>query len=118
MIHPYPQQQKNQSDFLEKCPPYDKEYHAALFRIGNASFIYHQMATNVSTKNQELYYQEWLEGLPPIIKEDMKTKGFEKCKTMLPFTRYVNERDDIGMDEWMQSNLSESDYKFYKSNSS
>ena len=33
---------------------------------------------------------------------------------MVPFTRYVNERTDIGMDEWMKDHLSSEDYKNYK----
>jgi len=32
----------------------------------------------------------------------MRMLGFEACKTMIPFTRYVNERNDIGMRDWMQ----------------
>jgi len=44
----------------------------------------------------------------------MKKQGFEACKSTLPFTRYVNERRDIGMDEWMKQHLSEEDYKTYK----
>jgi len=114
MTHPNPRIQKNQQDFLEKCPLSERDFHASLFRVGNASFIYHQMAENVSAKNLESYYQEWLEGLPANISKVMKAKGFENCRTMIPFTRYVNEREDFGMDEWMKSNLSEEDYIFYK----
>lgn len=44
----------------------------------------------------------------------MRRLGFEGCKTMVPFTRYVNERTDIGMDEWMKDHLSSEDYKNYK----
>jgi hypothetical protein len=44
----------------------------------------------------------------------MEEKGFEYCKNVLPFTRYVNERSDIGMDDWMKEHLSEDDYKMYK----
>ena len=58
---------------------------------------------------------EWLEGLPESIREDAKSKGFEICKTMLPFTRYINERTDLGMDEWMKQHLPDDDYMYYKS---
>jgi protoporphyrinogen oxidase len=51
--------------------------------------------------------------LPANIKKDMKLKGFEACKMMLPFTRYVNERQDIGMGEWMKHHLSAEDYEYY-----
>ncbi|MDR1340419.1 MAG: hypothetical protein LBK58_10260 [Prevotellaceae bacterium] len=61
----------------------------------------------------KLYFNEWLEGLPANIKKDMKLKGFEACKRMFPFTRYVNERQDIGMGEWMKQHLSAEDYEYY-----
>ena len=112
MIHPDSQCQKKQRDFLLQCPENEREFHAAMFRIGNASFIYHQLANNTSEKTLKAYYLEWLERLPPNIQKDMKKKGFDCCKNVLPFTRYVNERKDIGMDEWMREHLSEKDYNF------
>ena len=45
------------------------------------------------------------------MKKDMQRKGFEACKSILPFTRYVNERCDIGMDDWMKNHLSDDDFK-------
>ena len=41
-----------------------KRFFVAMFRIGNASFIYHQLAHNTSEKTLKAYYLEWLEGLP------------------------------------------------------
>ncbi|MDR2916183.1 MAG: hypothetical protein LBV74_15385 [Tannerella sp.] len=101
---------------MRNCPENEKEFHARIFRIGNAAYIYHQLATS-TTNNETLkvYYQEWLEGLPANIKADMETKEFDQCKNMFPFTRYVNERNDIGMNEWMKEHLSEEYYKDYKS---
>jgi len=116
MVHPDEQIQKKQSDFLNQCPLSEREDHATLFRIGNASYIYHQLAHDTSVNLLESYYDEWLDGLPPNIMKRMKEQGFEKCKSMLPFTRYVNERKNVGMDEWMKEHLSEADYKEYKSN--
>ncbi|MDR0232996.1 MAG: hypothetical protein LBI82_12915 [Dysgonamonadaceae bacterium] len=114
MIHPDPQIQRNQQDFLNRFPLNEREHHASLFRIGNAAVIYHQMAEETSLPKLELYYHEWLEALPSNIRESMEKRGFEECKRILSFTRYINERNDFGMDEWMKSNLSEEDYKFYK----
>jgi hypothetical protein len=114
MKHPNPQIQKNQDDFLNQCPEREKGYHAMLFRIGNAAYRYYQLAHSTSNEILELYFQEWLKSLPTNIKADMEKQGIEKCKLMLPFTRYVNERKDIGMDEWMKEHLSEEDYKAYK----
>ena len=44
----------------------------------------------------------------------MKILGFEACRTMLPFTRYVNERNDIGMRDWMKEHLSSSDFNYWQ----
>ena len=54
---------------------------------------------------EERDFNDWLEGLAGKIRKDMEKIGFEKCKTMFPFTRHVMERNDIGMDEWMKQNL-------------
>ena len=61
-----------------------------------------------------MYYKEWLEDLPPNISRHMRMLGFEACKTMIPFTRYVNERNDIGMRDWMQEHLSPSDFNYWQ----
>ena len=44
----------------------------------------------------------------------MEEKGFEECKSVLPFTRYVNERNDIGLDEFLKENLTIQDYEAHK----
>jgi len=118
MIHPNPLNQKNQRDFLLQCSPTEREYHASIFRIGNAAFVYHQLASETSLTKLKSFYLEWLEGLPSNIRKDVEKKGFEKCRTMWPFARYVNERNDVGMDEWMKKHLSDEDYDFYKNKSS
>ena len=61
-----------------------------------------------------MYYYLWLEGLPPNISRHMRMLGFEACKTMIPFTRYVNERNDIGMRDWMQEHLSPNDFNYWQ----
>jgi len=114
MKHPVKECQEKQAEFLSKCPEEEREYHAALFRIGNASYIYQQLADETSPEKLELYYYDWLETLPPNIREGMKKKGFEECMTTVPFTVYVNERNGIGMDEWMKKHLSKADYRRYK----
>jgi len=109
MKHPEEKYNKNQAKYLEKCSPEQREFHAQLFRIGNATYRYHQLATE--SEPTEEYYFEWLQGLPENIRKDMKERGFEGCKNILSFTRYVNERNDIGMDEYLKENLSPEDFK-------
>lgn len=35
----------------------------------------------------------------------MKGEGFEKAKTVLSFTRYVLEKNDVGLDEYLKANI-------------
>lgn len=114
MKHPNPDCQESQAEFLRNCPEEQREFHERMFRIGNATYIYHQQVESLNDKELYPYYLEWLEGLPAHISADMKNRGFEQCKFALSFTRYVNERKDIGLDEWMKEHLSEEDYKFTK----
>ena len=112
MKHPNPKIQERQDEFLKNANPEEREFHEKLFRIGNAYYVYHQNAGEKEIPIE--YFNEWLSGLPEPIKSDMKNRGFDECKTILPFTRYVNERRDVGMDDWMKEHLSESDFEFYR----
>ena len=114
MEHPNEEQRNNQAKFLNECPPEQKEFHATIFRLGNAAYVYHQLAQETSEKTLKMYYAEWLEGLPDNIRKSMEKRGFDGCKTAFPYTRYVNERNDAGMDEWMREHLTPEDYRWYK----
>ena len=114
--HPDPECRERQIEFLNNCPEGELELHARLFRWGNAAYRYYQLASSTNYTRMKFFYEEWLQGLPADVSADMKKKGFEGCKEMLPFARYVNERKDIGMDEWMKEHLSSVDYKSYKEN--
>jgi len=46
--------------------------------------------------------------------KNMRDMGFEKCKTMLPFTRYVMEKNDVGLEEFVKRNMGPRDYAEYK----
>ncbi len=111
MKHPNKEQQENQKKFLETIPEEQREEHALLLRFGNASYSYHQGAQALEPSEDD--YKEWLEGLRENIRRDMEIKGFEGCKGVVSFTRYVNEKNDIGMLEWMKNNLSAEDFKAY-----
>lgn len=113
MKHPNPTCQKSQEDFLNSCPEEEREFHAQFFRIGNATYIYHEQAAFTCEKRLREYYAEWLQGLPANIAGDMKKKDFEQCKNIFPFTRYVNERNDIGLRDWMREHLSQEDYDYF-----
>ena len=112
MEHPLEKYRISQKKFLESCPPEERDWHAQFFRIGNATFSYHQLAANSEPTIE--YFKEWLEGLPENIRKDMEEKGFEECKSVLPFTRYVNERNDVGLDQFLKENLTIQDYEAHK----
>jgi hypothetical protein len=112
MKHPNKEQQENQEKFLSELPKEQREEHARLFRFGNASYIYHQESEEFEPTETD--FNEWLVGLPKNIRRDMEIQGFELCKGVLSFSRYVMEKNDIGMERWMEQNLSKDDYNAYR----
>lgn len=112
MEHPNKEQRENQAKLLEQLPEEEREEQARLLRFGNAAYIYHRQAENLEPTEED--FKEWLEGLPENVREDMEIQGFELCRGILSFNRYVMEKNDIGMGEWMRQNLSEEDYKAYR----
>ena len=111
MQHPNKEQREVQAKFLAQLPNEQRQQHARLFRFGNASYIYHKESAVLHPTEAD--FEEWLIALPEDLQSYMKNKGFELCKGVLSFTRYVMEKNDIGMDEWMKNHLSEDDYKEY-----
>jgi hypothetical protein len=111
MKHPNKKQRDSQAKFLAELPEEHRADHARLFRFGNACYIYHLEAEN--QEPTETDFNEWLTGLPENIRNDMEIRGFDACKSVLSFTRYVMEKNDIGMREWMQEHLGTDDYNEY-----
>ena len=63
----------------------------------------------------QIYFEEYLEGLPHDgLRRAEKEAGLDKAKNSYSFRRYVLERHDIGMDEFMRQNLSADDYAFHQ----
>lgn len=114
MKHPIEKYNEQQAKFLEGLSSEERPFHDRLFRIGNASYCYYQQS-NKEVAPTEPEYHEWLSGLPDNIGHDMKAKGFEKCKTNISFLRYLLEKRDIGLGEWMQRHLSIEDYNWWQS---
>lgn len=111
MKHPIEEMNKNQEEFLRKLPEDQKAFAAQIFRIGNATYHYHNNAKELEPTEQD--FEEWLEGLPSQVREDFKNRGLEDCKGVLSFTRYVNEKNDIGMEAWMKDHLSKEDWEVF-----
>jgi hypothetical protein len=112
MQHPNKEQRENQRKLLAQLPEEEREEHARLLRFGNAAYIYHQQAKEFEPT--EIDFEEWLKGLPKNVRCDMEIQGFELCKGVLSFSRFVMEKNDVGMELWMKEHLSESDFKEYQ----
>ncbi|MBN8820867.1 MAG: hypothetical protein J0I82_02495 [Spirosoma sp.] len=66
----------------------------------------------------QIYFEEYLDGLPHEgLRRAEQAGGLDKAKKSFPFRRYVLERHDIGMDEFLRMNLSAEDYTFYLASS-
>lgn len=111
--HPLEKYRQDQEAFLASCPPEERRYHELLFSYGNATYHYHQEAQDHAPTETD--YQEWLEGLPPAMQPKMREKGFEECRTLLPFTRYVMEKNDVGMEAYVRELMGEEAYAAFKS---
>jgi hypothetical protein len=110
--HPLETCNQQQNEFLISCPNEQRRFHELMFNYGNAVYQYHTKAEGYQPTEDD--FNDWLDGLPEQIRNDMKNKGFESCKTVLPFTRYVNEKNDLGLEEFVMKLMGEDLYKEYR----
>lgn len=101
-----------QAAFLEQCPADQRRFHELFYTYANIVYRYHSGAREFAPTLQE--YQEWLEGLPENIRKDMQEKGVDDCKGVLSFTRYVNEKNDVGLEEYIKQHMDPADYAEYR----
>ncbi len=151
MRHPIEKYNVQQAEVLASLPEGQREWMARMFRIGNATYCYHnkvkdlpvfdqsadsepvasgedleewlerQLAPQLESRSArellQIYFEEYLEGLPRDgLRRAEKAGGLDKAKRSFPFRRYVLERHDIGMDEYLRIHLSAEDYAFHRSN--
>lgn len=110
--HPIELYNRQQNAAIDQLPGELQRYHELLFSYGNAAYRYH--ATAKEFHPTQIDYQEWLEGLPSHIAKDMKAKGFEECKTIVSFLRYVMEKNDIGMEAFVRDLMGDKEYQEYQ----
>lgn len=94
--------------------PVERARLAQLLRWGNATYCYYHHHHIEAT---EADYLEWLEGLPARPQAAMRALGFEENKDALPLRRYVLEKNDVGLSEFLQVVLSAADWKGYQESS-
>lgn len=107
-IHPDPSCAKSQADFLASCRPEEKHINELLFKYGNVVIHYHQKSGEFKPSHSD--WKEWIEGLGEPMKTHFRNDGFEKCKGVLSFTRYVNEKNDIGLVEFVKQHMDPKEY--------
>jgi hypothetical protein len=110
--HPEESCNAMQAAFLEQCPADQRRFHELLYTFGNITFRYHHQAREFAPTLQD--FEEWLEGLPENVRKHMQEEGFEACKGVLSFTRYVMEKHDIGLEEYIRQQMDPAEYAEYK----
>lgn len=110
--HPLEHCNKMQEEMIVNTPIDEREFNELLFSYGNATYRYHARAKDFEPTKQD--YIEWLSGLPSELKKDMEERGFSGCQGILSFTRYVNEKNDIGMEEYVRELMGPEAYSNYK----
>ncbi len=113
VLHPDSECNSQQAQFLLKCPADQRRFHELLFSYGNSACVYHQRAKNFEPSTRD--YEEWLDGLPDKARMDLQKKGFETCKNLLSFTRYVMEKNDVGMEAFIKEKMGYEDFIEYQS---
>ena len=94
--------------------PVERARLAQLLRWGNATYCYyHHHEIEVT----EADYLEWLEGLPARPQAVMQALGFAETRDSLPLRRYVLEKNDIGLSDFLKVVLSAADWQAYQATS-
>ncbi len=110
--HPLEHCNQAQERMVGQAPAPLKRWHELMFSHGNATYRYHQRATGFEPTGED--WNEWLEGIEAEgFGRLMRQGGFEKGKRSLPFTRYVNEKNDLGMDEFVRQLMGQDEYEEY-----
>jgi hypothetical protein len=107
--HPHDKHHQAQLQALQQLPESQRAEMARLYRLGNATYRYQQLAAGEVT---EADYQDWLAGLPERMRLAMEKEGFEGSKSSLALRRHALERRDVGYAAFMQSILSPEDWAF------
>lgn len=111
MKYPNKKQREAIARITADLPEDQREERARLIRLALVSFMYHKETEIIEPTQTD--FEEWLIALPENERNNMRNLGFELCKDIISFNRYVLEKNDIGMDEWMKEHLSEDDYIEY-----
>jgi len=107
--HPITEKQIEQEKLLTLIPEDNVYFFCLVMSHTNACYIYYNR--DIQPTFEE--YSEWLTGLSHTLRADMKALGFNTCKNMLSLRRFVLEKNDIGMEEFIKNLMGEHDYRAY-----
>ena len=140
MRHPIESCNEEQAKVLAGLRGTMREFMARTFRLGNATYCYlaqfkpfsgeaeetalewleHQLTSTPDPQNRtaaallNVYFEEWLAGIPENSRSIEQQRGVDEAKRGYPFRRYVLERNDLGMNEFLEKNLSAEDYAYHQ----
>ena len=113
--HPWPEQKKNQELMLTQFEGKEKRSHELFFSYGNAAFIYHRQGLdNVNEEYFEMYLESLIKRGDTKLASHFKEIGFLNSVTSVPFTRFVQELNDVGLEKFIIDRMGIDDYKEYK----
>ena len=109
--HPADDCHQAQLECLAQTPAADRAHLAQMLRFGNATYCYYHFNEAQVT---EADYLEWLDGLPPGAQAKMRALGFAELHNSLPLRRYVLEKNDVGLSDYLRVLLSPTDWQAYQ----
>lgn len=107
--HPLEQCNAQQEILINSLPDDQKDFHSLFFSHGNAAYHYYNLQIDPTEED----YDDWLQGLEGNLKIEMQKRGFEYCKGILSFSRYVREKRDIGLEDFLLNMMGPEDYEKY-----
>ena len=109
--HPLDHCHQAQLESLALLSPADRPAVAQLLRFGNAAYCYYHFHEVEVT---EADFLEWLEAVPARPQAALRALGFEENKRTLALRRYVLEKNDVGLSEYLRGVLSADDWQAYQ----
>lgn len=109
--HPQEHFRKAQVSFLSKLQGQERKSQYFLFCIGNACYRYYQQANQAEITVDD--FEFWLSGLPIDKANKFREEGLKEHRDHLALHRSINERKDLGLDEYLKNILKPDDFEAY-----
>jgi hypothetical protein len=90
----------------------DNKEHEILLRIGHTCSDYYRQLNPKEITEEE--FNIWADSLQEPMRGVMKKDGLDLCRKVLNLQRFILELRDKGMEEYLKSNLTKEDYRYWK----